>query len=115
MHWMLVAAFLVASGIPSHHQQARRPACNAASAGRFWPDQANSDPTAARKLSQCGALEICSASVWKYKWQPATVNIRQLGKSPLPPSPECARLTAVGELPQNRDREGAENDPLSRR
>ena len=95
MHWIIVSAILAAGGFPGpSQQQPRKPACNAAAAGRFWPDRANSDPTAARKLSQCGALEICSAGVWKFRWQPATVNIRQLGKTPAPPSPECASLTA---------------------
>ena len=69
-----------------------RPACNAASRGRFWPVAANSDPKAMRQLSQCGSLEICSLGMWRYRWKPVAVNIRQMGKTPLEPTAECSAL-----------------------
>ena len=60
--------------------------------GRFWPEAANTDSDAARKLAQCGLLEICTRTTFRYKWQPVTVNVRQLGKSPQEPTPGCATI-----------------------
>jgi len=59
----------------------RRPACNAKVQGQFWPEEANSNHDAARRLYQSGELEMCSLEVWKYKWEHISVNVRDLGKA----------------------------------
>jgi hypothetical protein len=70
----------------------QRPACKASIHGHFWPEAANTDVKAAHKLAQCGALEICTATGWRYKWKPVTVNVRQLGKAPQEPTSACASV-----------------------
>ena len=65
----------------------KKPACNSANGGRFWPDAANTDPALARRMARCGNLEICTFTGWRYKWQSATVNVRQLAKAS--PAPGC--------------------------
>jgi hypothetical protein len=89
---IILCVVLAASGLTNQPEASRKPACKAAIRGQFWPVAANSDSGAARKLSQCGALELCTATVWRYKWQPVAVNVRQLGKTPQQPTPACAAL-----------------------
>jgi len=60
--------------------------------GRFWPDAANDDVRAARRLAQCGVLDICTDTGRRYKWRPVAVNVRQLGKTPQAPTPACAAV-----------------------
>jgi hypothetical protein len=67
-------------GAMSLAQHADKPACNAKIQGQFWPQEANSDRFAARKLYQSGELEMCSIDVWKYRWEHISVNIRGLEK-----------------------------------
>jgi len=85
---------LAASGLANQSSIATKPACNSSLRGHFWPAAADSDPKLARRLSQCGSLEVCSVGRFRYKWQPVTVNVRQLGKSRQDPTPECAALIA---------------------
>jgi len=85
---------MAASVLANQPEVSSKPACRAAIRGQFWPDAANSDPQAARKLSQCGALEMCTATTWRYKWQPVTVNVRQLGKTPQQPTAACVAVMA---------------------
>jgi hypothetical protein len=86
---VLVAATALAKDQETNIQ---RPACKAAIRGHFWPDAANTDVIAARRLAQCGSLDICTATAWRYKWKPVTVNVRQLGKAPQDPTPACASV-----------------------
>jgi len=93
----LILCVLVAAGGWAEQPQVQFPgkaACNAAMRGKFWPEAANNDPQMARKLSQCGSLELCTISNWRYKWRPVTVNVRQLGKARQEPSAECTALMA---------------------
>jgi len=92
MHWTLIAALLAAGGLPREIKPMDRPACSAALHGRFWPDAANTDMRAARKLAQCGVLEICTENGRRFKWKPVTVNVRQLGKTPQEPTAACAAV-----------------------
>ena len=66
--------------------QVDKPVCNAKNRGQFWPREANLSKDAARQLYQRGELEMCSLSVWKYKWEHLSVNVRDLakGKHPRP-------------------------------
>ena len=64
-----------------------KPACTARNQGQFWPAEANSNPSAARQSVQRGDLEICSLSVWKYRWERVSVNVRDMGKHPGNPKP----------------------------
>jgi len=91
---IIFCAVLAASGLVNQSEISRKPACKAAIRGQFWPGAANTDAKAARKLSQCGALELCTATRWRFKWQPVTVNVRQLGKAPQEPTPACVALVA---------------------
>ena len=92
MHQIFLSALLVTSGLANRSEVPRKPACRAAIHGQFWPQAANTDPKAARKLSQCGALEMCTATTWRYKWEPVVVNVRQLGKAPQEPTAACAAV-----------------------
>ena len=96
MKRLIVCVLVAAAGLAEQPQLPGKAACNAATRGRFWPEAANGDPQAARKLSQCGSLELCTVSSWRYKWRPVTVNVRQLGKGPHEPTAACAAL--MGEL-----------------
>jgi hypothetical protein len=57
-----------------------KPVCNAAHQGRYWPEAANGSRQALRELYQSGALELCSAGEWKYKWMPLSVHVTRLGR-----------------------------------
>jgi len=59
-------------------QQSRKPACRPQNQGRFWPEEANSDRDARRRLYQRGELELCTLEVWKYRWERISVNARGL-------------------------------------
>jgi hypothetical protein len=83
---------MVAGCLAKEPEAIQKPACKAPIHGQFWPQAANTDVTAARKLAQCGALEICTRTAFRYKWQPVTVNVRQLGKTPQEPTPACAAI-----------------------
>jgi len=89
----ILCMLLAASGLAKDQEPTvQKPACRAAIHGHFWPDAANTDGNAARKLAQCGSLEICATTGWRYKWQPVTVNVRQLGKAPQEVTPACASV-----------------------
>lgn len=93
MKRIVLCLLVAASGLAKEQEPvAARPACRPSIRGHFWPDAANNDSNAARKLAQCGALEICTVSGWRYKWKPVTVNVRQLGKAPQEMTPACASL-----------------------
>jgi hypothetical protein len=89
---IILCVAMAASVLAKDQEPSRRPACKAAIHGQFWPEAANTNSKAARQLAQCGALEICANTRWRYKWQPVTVNVRQLGKSPQEPSAACAAV-----------------------
>jgi hypothetical protein len=95
MHLTLIAAFLASAGFAKQAEIMDRPVCTVAIHGQFWPSAANADAGVARKLAQCGALEVCTRSGWKYKWKPFSVNVRQLGKTPQEPTPACAATIAA--------------------
>ncbi len=76
------SALLVLLAIPCFAGEMGRPPCNARNRGQLWPQEANSDRNAARRAEHAGQLEMCTPGVWKYHWQPLTVHISQLGKSP---------------------------------
>jgi hypothetical protein len=92
MKRIILCVLVAASGLAKEPDAIQKPACKAALHGKFWPDAANTDVKAAGRLAQCGALEICTTTGWRYKWQPVTVNVRQLGKSPQDPTPACVRV-----------------------
>jgi hypothetical protein len=93
MKRIILCLLVAACGLAKEQEPTvQRPACRASNRGQFWPQAANSDPKAARALSQCGSLEICTTTTWKYKWQPVTVNVRQLGKTPQQPTAACAAV-----------------------
>lgn len=100
-------AVLVLCGTVCFGEDAWRPPCNARNRGRLWPEQANSDPNAARRAGRCGELLICTPSVWKYHWRPLTVHINKLGKGPKREIPGCgeantvAKNQAAGDPPSN--------------
>ena len=48
-----------------------RPVCAKQTRGEIWR---------AHTHSPCESVEICTLSVWKYKWEPATVSFSQLAR-----------------------------------
>ena len=85
---LLLAARAIALG----STPPERPVCSAEIHGSFWPEAANRNGRAARELSHCGALEICTSKGRRYRWQAVTVNVRQLGKMPQQPTAACAAV-----------------------
>jgi hypothetical protein len=75
-----VAAVLL-FGVAGMAEEAKKPACNAATHGRLWPEEANVSRDAARQFYQRGELELCTQAVWKYKWQRLSVNARSMQKT----------------------------------
>ena len=93
---MLAAAFGVIS-IP----EADKPACNAENLGRMWPDAANSDPRLFTKLARCGALQVCTRQVWRYRWESPTVTLGQLRQGARPARPgACEESQEAGAAPK---------------
>lgn len=90
----ILCVLLAAGGLAKDAETFARPMCSAAIRGRYWPESANSDARAARKLAQCGELDVCTRTVWRYKWESVTVNVRQLGKTPQDPTPACVAVMA---------------------
>lgn len=80
--WMLAAA-LGGISIP----EAGKPACNAENLGRMWPDAANNDRRLFTKLARCGALQVCTRQVWRYRWESPTVTLDQLREGATPARP----------------------------
>lgn len=71
-----------------------KPVCTAKLRGRFWPAAANSDRTAARRSFQDGSLQICTAGLWRFRWENLSVNYQELTRRHLGP--------AAGSRPLNR-------------
>jgi hypothetical protein len=94
MHWTVLCVLLAAGALTKESKPIEKPACSAAIHGRFWPAAANTDYEAARKLAQCGALDICTNTGRRYKWRPVTVNVRQLGTTPQEPTAACVAVMA---------------------
>jgi hypothetical protein len=91
---IILCVLVAAVGLAEQPRVAGKPVCNASARGRLWPEAANGDPRTARKLLQCGSLEMCTLGTFRYKWRPVAVNVRQLGKTPQGPTAECAALMA---------------------
>jgi hypothetical protein len=73
-------ALLLLATAACYAEEPKKPRCNGKSEGLFWPEEANTDRIAAGRLSRCGALEVCVLRGWRYKWQPLSVHVSQLGK-----------------------------------
>jgi hypothetical protein len=80
--------------------EARKPACNARNQGRFWPEETNSNKDAARQLYQSGELEMCSVTVWSYRWKHVSVNVRDLAKGKHSLASESRKPDAEEEIKQ---------------
>jgi hypothetical protein len=75
-----------------------KPACDAATAGQFWPEAANHDSKLRKQFSRCGELELCTLAKRRYSWKLITVRIDQLrGGSGLPKPAGCEVLDATRE------------------
>ena len=77
MRWFVA---LVLLAIPCCAGEAGKPPCNKQNRGRLWPDQANTDPAALKQAGQRGELQMCTLGAFRYRWQPLTVHVSQLGK-----------------------------------
>lgn len=75
-----VLLFSVFLSLPGYSQQPDKPRCTAQTRGQFWPDEANHDPKAARALAKEGKLELCTAKIWRYRWEPLSVTLTDLIK-----------------------------------
>ena len=80
MGLLIVALWLAAETPVPPPPPPAKPACSRELAGRFWPEEANADPSIARDLSRRGGLEICTRTTWSYRWISPTVDARQLRK-----------------------------------
>lgn len=77
MYLALIQACLLVSSSVSE-AKASKPACNAQTLGRMWPDAANDDPRLVVKLTRAGELEICTRGPWRYSWKSPTVSLEKL-------------------------------------
>jgi hypothetical protein len=82
--------------------EAERPPCNAKQRGRLWPEEANTSREASRRAERCGNLQMCAVGVWRYRWQPLTVHVSQLGKGPKREIPGCDASERVARLHEDR-------------
>jgi len=57
-----------------------RPACTAATVGRFWPEEANDNPKFVAALMPYGLPEICNYHKKSYRWRSYSVSVEQLRK-----------------------------------
>ena len=73
-----VTVLIGALGLAGSNQ---KPACNTETLGQFWPSEANVNRDVARRLYQRGELEMCSLSVWKYKWERVSVSVHDLRRN----------------------------------
>jgi hypothetical protein len=74
----VLAVGLVACFSPAFAGEKPKPRCNAQMRGRFWPEDANGNPLLAQAYARSGQLEICTREIWRHRWEPVTVHIRQL-------------------------------------
>ena len=87
--WITIGLLLAAASV---HQT--KPACNKFNHGRFWPDAANWNAGVRRAAERDGSLEFCSYGVWRYRWIPMTVSVRQLDNARRDPFPADAEAGA---------------------
>ena len=85
---------LAASGLLCFGADTQRPACNAQTSGRMWPEAANRDHKIVSKLARCGDLLICTRGVWRYHWEPLTVRVDQLRHGSKSKRPAGCEVTA---------------------
>jgi len=57
-----------------------KPACKAANAGLFWPEDANSNGRIAVEYARRGQLEICTRNILFWAWKSPTVSLEELRK-----------------------------------
>ena len=81
---ILLKFFLIALilGQPEVAVERRKPVCNAATVGDFWPSEANRDRIALARFARTGELELCGHGIWRYHWMHLTVQIHRLAKKP---------------------------------
>ena len=48
-----------------------KPPCNAQNRGKLWPKEAG-------RHTAAGPVEMCLMRLWRYRWQPLTVDVSQL-------------------------------------
>ena len=58
--------------------QSQKPACDASTQGRFWPDEANRDRKAMVELTRRGELEMCTLRGKQYQWRTVSVRVEKL-------------------------------------
>ena len=79
-----------------------KPACNARTLGRLWPEAANHDSKLRKKMARCGELELCTHGIWRYRWESLTVRLDQLpGGAKLPKPAACEASSEVAIEPSS--------------
>jgi hypothetical protein len=86
--WITVGLLIAAASLAE-----QKPACNKSNHGRFWPEAANSSAEARRTAARDGSLEMCSYGIWKYRWEPLTVNVQRLADARKVPAPAFVNTT----------------------
>jgi hypothetical protein len=87
--WKLMYTITLLLLVLSTQPAFEKPACTAANHGRFWPEAANASPEAARRLSRCGALQMCIVVRHRYRWEPLSVHVSQAGRKHPEPAAAC--------------------------
>jgi hypothetical protein len=66
----LVIPILVATACGAQDAEPVKPACNAQTQGKLWPEKTS--------WGNGAPIEICATKYWKFRWEQLTVDISQL-------------------------------------
>ena len=53
-------------------------ACSKRTHGRLWPEEANTDRSAALQLMRSGEVYMCSYGRLRYRWEPLAIDLKTL-------------------------------------
>jgi hypothetical protein len=68
LKWLLIP---VVMWVCAWGRDAEKPRCDAQHRGELWPADVRHGE---------GAQQMCTLDVWRYRWEPVTVSVSQLGK-----------------------------------
>jgi len=76
-------------------EQPPRSACTKSTHGRLWPEEANTDRSAALQLMRSGEVYLCSYGRLHYHWEPLATNLKTLETQHARPKPMPAETEAA--------------------
>ena len=102
LKWLLIPLLATLPGLA---QEPPKPPCNARNHGMLWSGGHAPDAR--------GPIELCALSVWKYRWEPLTVDVSQLAKDRKSKTPDgLERAPAAASNPLGKRVELVPDTPL---